>query len=73
MERGGWGGKPVQALGRMLQKSGGLELLDLSWMHLGDDAMRAIAHSLRANSALVELRLPSNEISEEACNCWARP
>lgn len=64
-ERGGWGAKPAQALGRMLQKNCGLELLDLSWMHPGDDAMKAIAHSLRVNTTLVELRLPGNEISEE--------
>ena len=54
----------MQSLGRMLQKNRSLELLDLSWMHPGDDAIEAIAHALAINSTLVELRLPGNEISE---------
>ena len=65
-EQGGWGAKPVQSLGRMLQKNRSLELLDLSWMHPGDDAIEAIAHALAINSTLVELRLPGNELSEKA-------
>lgn len=65
MERGGWGAKPVQSLGRMLQKTRSLELLDLRWMHPGDDAMEAIALSLAINSTLVHLRLPGNELSEK--------
>nr|WP_314627111.1 hypothetical protein [uncultured Noviherbaspirillum sp.] len=65
-EQGGWGAKPVQALGRMLQRNCGLERLDLSWMHPGDDAIKAIAQSLAFNSTLVELRLPGNDISEES-------
>lgn len=66
MERGGWGAKPVQSLGRMLQRNRSLELLGLSWMHPGDDAIEAIAQALAMNSTLVELRLPGNELSEKA-------
>jgi Ran GTPase-activating protein (RanGAP) involved in mRNA processing and transport len=65
MDRGGWGAKPVQSLGRMLQKNRSLELLDLSSMYPGDDAMEAIALSLAVNSTLVQLRLPGNALSEK--------
>jgi Ran GTPase-activating protein (RanGAP) involved in mRNA processing and transport len=65
MEQGGWGAKPVQSLRRMLQNNRSLELLDLSWMHPGDDALEAIAQSLAVNSTLVQLWLPGNELSEK--------